>query len=89
MQPILSTAVAAQLHSFTQASLLAITNAADPCLLSTKDFNVEVPTVKIDKIVDTTGAGDAFLGTDIIFSYSLNVLLYSNLTILVTQKPIH
>ena len=63
MQPNLSTTIAKQLRSFTQANLLAITNAADPCILSTSDFDVEVPTLKIDKIVDTTGAGDSFLGT--------------------------
>ena len=61
-QSNVSTETAKQLRNFTQADLLAITNAANPCILSTQDFNVEVPTVKIDKIVDTTGAGDSFLG---------------------------
>ena len=62
-QPELSTTISKQLRDFTQSNLVAITNAAQPCILSTQKFDIEVPTVKVEKIIDTTGAGDSFLGS--------------------------
>ncbi|KAI6647612.1 Arabinose 5-phosphate isomerase [Oopsacas minuta] len=57
----LSISLSHQLRNYTQCSLLAITNGSQPCILSTREFDVEVDTVRVERIVDTTGAGDAFL----------------------------
>jgi sugar/nucleoside kinase (ribokinase family) len=42
-------------------SLVAITQGADGCLIATRKERVHVPAFKV-KVVDTTGAGDAFMG---------------------------
>ncbi len=41
--------------------LVAITMGSDGCLIATSDKSVHVPSFKVD-VVDTTGAGDAFMG---------------------------
>ena len=41
-------------------SLAAITRGADGCVVVTSDELVSVPAVPVDKVVDTTGAGDLF-----------------------------
>ena len=61
--PELSTTISKQLRDYTRSNLVAITNAAQPCILSTREFDIEVPTVKVEKVIDTTGAGDSFLGS--------------------------
>lgn len=42
-------------------SLVAITKGAEGCLIATRKDRVNVPAFKVD-VVDTTGAGDAFMG---------------------------
>jgi sugar/nucleoside kinase (ribokinase family) len=42
-------------------SLVAITQGAEGCLIATRKERVHVPAFKVD-VVDTTGAGDAFMG---------------------------
>ena len=41
--------------------LVAITMGADGCIIATHDKSVHVPSFQVD-VVDTTGAGDAFMG---------------------------
>ena len=45
----------------TGPKLVAITMGAEGCLIATKEKNVHVPSFKVN-VVDTTGAGDAFMG---------------------------
>jgi len=47
--------------------LVAITQGAEGCLIASKEKTVHVPAFKV-KVVDTTGAGDAFMGA---LSYGL------------------
>lgn len=47
--------------------LVAITQGAEGCLIASRDKAVHVPAFKV-KVVDTTGAGDAFMGA---LSYGL------------------
>ena len=47
--------------------LVAITQGAEGCLISSREKTVHVPAFKV-KVVDTTGAGDAFMGA---LSYGL------------------
>lgn len=42
-------------------SVVAITMGTDGCLIATKEKKVHVPAFQVD-VVDTTGAGDAFMG---------------------------
>lgn len=42
-------------------SLVAITQGAEGCLIANRERKVHVPAFKVD-VVDTTGAGDAFMG---------------------------
>ena len=42
--------------------LVIITMGEKGALITTKDFQKEIPTFKVDNIVDTTGAGDTFNG---------------------------
>jgi sugar/nucleoside kinase (ribokinase family) len=42
-------------------SLVAITQGADGCLIATRKERVQIPAFKVN-VVDTTGAGDAFMG---------------------------
>jgi len=37
---------------------------------------VEVPALTVDKVVDTTGAGDAFLGGIVAGLFSINLVSY-------------
>ena len=46
----------------TNAKMVALTAGGDPTVIATRDALVEIPTKKLDKVVDATGAGDAFLG---------------------------
>jgi fructokinase len=48
-------------------SLVAITQGSEGCLIATRKERVHVPAFKVD-VVDTTGAGDAFMGA---LSYGL------------------
>jgi fructokinase len=41
--------------------LVAITEGEDGCLIATKEKRVQVPAFRVN-VVDTTGAGDAFMG---------------------------
>jgi sugar/nucleoside kinase (ribokinase family) len=42
-------------------SLVAITQGAEGCLIASRETRVQVPAFKVD-VIDTTGAGDAFMG---------------------------
>lgn len=42
-------------------SLVAVTQGAEGCLIASREKKVQVPAFKVD-VVDTTGAGDAFMG---------------------------
>ena len=62
--------ISRELRGYTNSDLLAITNGSMPCILSTNILDEQVPTVKIDRVVDTTGAGDAFLGMNKYFVFN-------------------
>lgn len=55
--------------------LVAVTLGGDGVLLARKDLMTVVPGVKVDKVVDTTGAGDSFWGGFIskVLSYEKSV----------------
>ncbi|CAB4027692.1 aRABinose 5-phosphate isomerase, partial [Paramuricea clavata] len=44
------------------SKLIAITCGEDSSILATENHLVEVPAVRVSRVVDATGAGDAFLG---------------------------
>lgn len=44
----------------SQCSLAVITRGPEGCVIVTADELIEVPAVQVDKVVDTTGAGDLF-----------------------------
>jgi sugar/nucleoside kinase (ribokinase family) len=48
-------------------SIVAVTQGAEGCLIASRQRRVQVPAFKVD-VVDTTGAGDAFMGA---LSYGL------------------
>eukprot|EP00111_Clytia_hemisphaerica_P017200 TCONS_00050905-protein len=50
------------LIELTNAEMVAITNGSKNAILGTKDHLVSVPVRPLKKLVDATGAGDAFLG---------------------------
>lgn len=54
--------IAKYLQDISSANLVAMTNGRKSTFLSTPEHLVEVPTNKLENVVDSTGAGDAFLG---------------------------
>ncbi|XP_065899706.1 bifunctional ribokinase/ribose-5-phosphate isomerase A-like [Dysidea avara] len=54
--------LAHQLQQQCGSTLVAITHGSELSILANEHHVVEVPALIVDKVVDTTGAGDAFLG---------------------------
>jgi sugar/nucleoside kinase (ribokinase family) len=52
----------ARLRDLTGSQLVALTNGAEGCVLATEDTLLVVPPFQLDRVIDATGAGDAFLG---------------------------
>ncbi len=53
---------AAQILLAKGPSIVCITQGADGCMITTAEGTVTVSAFKVDKVVDTTGAGDCFFG---------------------------
>ncbi len=60
------------------AKLLLLTLGADGAMAMTKDFLVKFSGYKVDKVVDTTGAGDIFIGS-FLYYFEKNALDINNL----------
>nr|XP_043625784.1 probable fructokinase-7 [Erigeron canadensis] len=57
--------------------LLIVTEGPNGCRYYTKDFHGKVGGVKVNKCVDTTGAGDAFVG-GLLSSLAINIQLFKD-----------
>ncbi|XP_065826108.1 uncharacterized protein [Oscarella lobularis] len=61
--------IVTHLRDFCGSSLVAMTSGSEGCALATKSQVIQVPVTPLDKVVDATGAGDAFLGGLIAYLY--------------------
>jgi ribokinase len=52
----------ARLRDLTGSQLVALTNGAEGCVLATENHLLTVAPFQLDRVIDATGAGDAFLG---------------------------
>eukprot|EP00118_Oscarella_pearsei_P016435 m.156942 g.156942 ORF g.156942 m.156942 type:complete len:320 (+) comp38691_c2_seq55:590-1549(+) len=64
-----ATDIVTYLRDLCGSSLVAMTSGSAGCALATEKRVVQVPVKPLEKVVDATGAGDAFLGGLIAFLY--------------------